>query len=318
MPISGPASYPVTTDEFLAHWLAADTALGAGNEIVLPGAVVRAGLQTKRDLLGSKRTDVQVKLNLQELARGDIELRKAALLLRVNQFNDKVSALHPNTKWVRALPQIPGIGYCQSNFTDPLDDANSLWQLINADATLPDITLLGGYLQANFASDIAALKTAYTTYIAAAVAVTITIEERNDLQDEIYPMLKNYRQVMPTYFAKTHALVESLPRLTPEPGSTPDPVTANGAWDATQVKAKITWSASSNANLLDYEIRFCAGPNYSTENESVAGSVSPTAPREFLSDAGLTTPGSVATFKVYVLTSTGNEKGSNTVVVTRP
>lgn len=318
MAISGPSSYPPTAEEFLVHWLAADTTLGAGNEIVLPGAVVRAGLQTQRDLLVTKRTDVQAKLNLLELARGDLELRKEALLLRLNQFNDKVNALHPQTKWVRALPSIPGIGYGQSNFTDPLDDANHLWVMINADAALTDITLLGGYLQATFATDIAALKTAYATYNAAGITVTITIEERNDLQDDIYPILKNYRQVLPTYFAKTHALVTSLPRLTPEPGSTPDAVTAKGSWIVASLMAKLLWTASSDANLLRYEIRFCAGPNYSTDNESVIGTVLAGGLLEFLTDSGLTTPGSTASFKVYVVTTTGNEKGSNTLVITRP
>jgi hypothetical protein len=37
MPITGPASYLPTTDEFLGHWEVADATLGAGNEIVLPG-----------------------------------------------------------------------------------------------------------------------------------------------------------------------------------------------------------------------------------------------------------------------------------------
>lgn len=50
----------------------------------------------------------------------------------------------------------------------------------------------------------------------------------------------------------------------------------------------------------------------------MVGRLAPTAPCEFLTDSGLTAPGNVASFKVYVLTATGNEKGSNTVVITRP
>ena len=318
MPISGPTSYLPTTDEFLAHWLAANTSLGAGNEILLPGAVARAGLQTKRTALETKRADVQGKLNLQEIARGDIDHLKADLLLRANQFKDKVLALYPGSKWERALPSMPGIGDAQSRFTDPLDDCSSLWALINADATIPDITLLGAYTQTLFATDVAALKTAYVTSTAAGTVVTITLEERNDIQDEIYDILKNYRVALPTYFAKTHALVESLPLLTPVPGSTPDAVTVNGSWIVASLMAKLLWSLSTNANLLRYEIRFCAGPNYSTDNESVIGTVLAGDPREFLTDAGLTTPGSKSSFKVYVVTTTGNEKGSNTLVITRP
>jgi hypothetical protein len=123
---------------------------------------------------------------------------------------------------------------------------------------------------------------------------------------------------VPTYFAKTHALVESLPKLTPESGSTPDAVTVNGSYIVASLMAKLLWTLSTHANLLHYEIRFCAGPNYSTENETVIGTVLPGAALEFLTDAGLANPGNIASFKVYVITTTGNEKGSNTVVITRP
>lgn len=39
---------------------------------------------------------------------------------------------------------------------------------------------------------------------------------------------------------------------------------------------------------------------------------------EFLTDFGLPAQGSVAWFKVYVVTTTSNEKGSNAVKVVRP
>lgn len=318
MPISGPTSYVPTTEEFLGHWAAVDTALGAGNEIVLPGGVNRGALQTKLNALVAKQADLQAKINAEEVARGDVEIRREDLLLRFNQFADKVRALLPGSKWVRALPAAPGINDAQSKFVQPLDDIGNLWGLINADPAIPDITLLGGYAVATFLTEVTALKAASTTLNLARSNTKIALEERNDLQDEIYAILKNYRQVMPTFFAAGHALVESLPKLTPDPGSTPDAVNANGSWDATQNQAKLTWSASSDPNLAHYEIRFCPGPDYSTEIETVVGNVSPSAPREFLTDAGLSAPGNVASFKVYVITSTGNEKGSNTVVITRP
>lgn len=318
MAISGPASYLSTTDEFLAHWLLANTALGAGNELVLPGGGTQAALQALRDALGAKVNLLQSKLTAVEVARGEIDILKGTLHLRLNQLLEKVRALHEGSKWERALPLVPGITEGPGNFTPPLDAANSVWQLINADATVPDIILLGGYTQTMFTTDIAALKTAFTAYNTAAAVQSVTREERNDLQDEIYEMLRKYRRNLPTAFAKGHALVDSLPRLTPEPGSTPDGVTTTAVWDAALSAAKLTWTASSDANLSGYQIRFCAGPNYSTENEAVLATIDPTAPREFTTTEGLSDPGNVATFKVYVTTTTGNEKGSNTVTVTRP
>lgn len=319
MPISGPTSFVPVTEEFLAHWASVDTALGVGNEIVLPGGMNRAGLQTKLNALVAKQADLQAKLNAEEVARGDVELKRQGLLLRANQFNDKIRGLFPGSKWVRVLPNVPTINEAQSKFVQPLDDIGNLWALINADPATPSpASLLGGYLVAAFLANVTALETSSTTLNIARSNTKIAIEERNDLQDSIYEILKNYRQVMPTFFASDHALVQSLPRLTPEPGSTPAAVTINVVWDPVLLKAKITWSASTAADLFQYEIRFSVGPTYDTDTESVIGNVSPTAPREFLTDAGLAADGNVASFKVYVITTTGNEKGSNDVAITRP
>ena len=208
-----------------------------------------------------------------------------------------------------------------ATIVDSLDDMATLWVKINA-ATIPGFTgplsLLGGFLVATFNTDLATLKTTSTTWQNALQDVKLERERRNDLQDIVQPILRDYRAAIEGTFAPTDALVASLPRLTPEPGSTPDAVTANGTWEATPAQAKLTWSASDNPNLSEYSLRFCAGANYSTDDESVIGSVGPSETREFLTDSGLTTPGSTATFKVYVVLTTGNEKGSNTVTITRP
>jgi len=74
MPISGPASFVSTTESFLTQWAACDTALGAGNEIVVSGGVARAGLQTLLNNLSAKRTEVQADLADEEIAREDVEL----------------------------------------------------------------------------------------------------------------------------------------------------------------------------------------------------------------------------------------------------
>ncbi len=321
MPISGPTSFVPVTEECLGHWAAVDTALGAGNEVVLPGAVNRAALQTKLNALVAKQADVQAKLNAEEVARGDVELKRQDLLLRANQFNDKIRGMFPGSKWVRALPSVPTITEAQSKFVQPLDDIGNLWGLINADPATPAaVSLLGGYLVAAFLAEVTGLKTASTTLNIARSNTKIALEERNDLQDAIYEILKNYRQVMPTFFAPDHALVESLPRLTPEPGSTPAAVTANGSYDATQQKARLSSTQSTDPNLLRIEWRYCQGPNFSTDLEAVVpgGSIPPGGNLEILTDIALSSPGAVATFRAYVITTTGNEKGSNTVTIVRP
>ena len=319
MPISGPASYVSTTEEFLAHWGAADTTLGVGNEIVLQGGVARAGLQTLLNSLVAKRTDLAGKLNVEEVARGDIDIRKVAILVRINQFNEALRADFSGSKWEKALPNVPSIGDGQGVFVPPLEDASTLWGQLNAGiAPAAPMTLLGGYTQATFAADIVALNAAFTTWRSAGIVANIALQERNDIQDQIQPLLVSYRKKLPTKFAVGHALVASLPDLSPPPGSTPDGVTISGAWDALLGQAKINVGASTSADVVRLELRVCSGATFDTNLENVVASLTPAQPREFLTLADLAASGNIASFRVYEITSTGNEKGSNTVVITRP
>ena len=323
--ISGPASFVPTTAEFLAHWTLVNAALPPAEPLVLVGAITRAILDGHGTTLGTLHSQVQAEINDVELAIGDLDARKLALHTRLNQFNDKIRAYLGATTFARAMPKVPGITEGQGTFFPPLDDMDNLWLRINAMAPIPGFTpplLLGGYAHATFsalpAGDLALLRAAYKAVGREELELRVKRGERQDLEDVIYPILKSYREAMPTFFAPTHALVESLPRLTPDPGSTPDPVNATGVWDAAAVKAKITWEASTAADLDHYEIRWSPGSTYSTDDESTLGSVAKDATREFLSAQGLGAPGAVSVFRVYVVTETGNEKGSNTVKITRP
>ena len=319
MPISGPASYVSTTEAFLTHWLACDTALGVGHEISVTGGVVRAGLQTLLNALVAKRIELQADLIDEEIARSDVELRKQALLLRANQFNDRIRGAFAGTKWERVLKPVPAFNDAQSKFTDPLGAMARLWRRINADPATPAaVTLQGGYAEAQLVADIAALKAAFTTWTAAGVDAKISLEDRNDLQDAIHPILKDYRSAMPTYFVAGHALTDSLPALTPAPGSTPDAPRATFTYLPATNQVKIEWGVPTSSNIVQVEVRYCAGLHYDTDVESVIGNIAPDAPRQFITDTGLGSPGNVAGFKVYFITDTLNEKGSNTLIVTRP
>lgn len=318
MAIVGPASFVSTTEDFLAHWLAANTALGPGNEIVVQGNVARAALEALYNGLVAKRLELAGKLNLEETAREEINLRKEALLLRINQFNGLVRADFAGTKWENALPYAPSITDGAGNFTIPLDDAVTLWLQLNADpAMLAPLTLLGGYTQAQFATDVVALKAAFMAWRSAGVIAGIVLQEREEIQNKIQPILVSYRKKLPTQFPKGHPLVNTLPEVSPTPGSTPNEVVISGLWEPVPQMARITYGASSSADILRYELRFCSGPNYDTNVESVVSSNAPDALREFLTNAGLAAPGNVASFKVYVISATGNEKGSNAVTIAR-
>lgn len=318
MPISGPSSYVPTIDEFLANWQNADTELGLGNEVTLQGGVVRADLETKKDELVAKQTEVQDRLNDKEGARGDVEIQKAALLARLVQFNEKIRAFFDGTKFVRMLPDAPNQTDGQSAVLAALDDANSVWQKVNADpGTATPVTLLGGFDQATFGTDIATLRTAFTTLTTAENNLKFAREQRNDLQDEIYDILVKYRKALPTFFDKNHAIVQSLPRLTPLPGSTPDNVTLSGQWNDMTGQAEMSWTASSDPNLDHYDIRKTDGPVYDSDLETKIGETQP-GTLTFETFDGVSAPGDTATYKVFVVLSTGNESGSNAVTITHP
>ncbi len=80
----------------------------------------------------------------------------------------------------------------------------------------------------------------------------------------------------------------------------------------------MTWGASSEAALQQYEVRGVPGDNYTTDDEAVLATVLPTAAREFSTTFALSGPGLTAGFKVYVVLTTGNERGSEAKYVTRP
>jgi hypothetical protein len=142
-------------------------------------------------------------------------------------------------------------------------------------------------------------------------------EERDDVFDPIYERLKQYRQVVQGLYPKDHALYESLPRLTPPAGSTPAAVNMSAVWDAGISMARVTYTESTNPNLKEYELRACFGDKYRTEEEQVIASNEPGV-LEFTTDQGLVASGSQAFYKVYVITQTGNEKGSKSAKVVRP
>jgi hypothetical protein len=316
MPISGPTSFLSTSDEFISHWGLANTTLGAGNEIVLIGGITLAMLVANRDALVAKRTALASKLNLAELARGDVEDRKTTLLAWASKFNDRVRALYSGKKWERALPVLPSITDGEGPFGDPMEDVATLWELLNLDATLPDLILVGGVTQAQFATERSAMRSAFSAWKAAVKVANFTLEERNDIQDVLYPIFKEYRKAVPGHFEKGAAPLDSLPDLTPAPGSTPAPVQLSGGWDE-QLDAVVLNVTQPTEPNVTIQIRACDGPTYNADTENVVATL-PAGTFTVTNNFNMPNPGDEKSFRAYTINATGNEKGSNTVTVVRP
>ena len=129
--------------------------------------------------------------------------------------------------------------------------------------------------------------------------------------------MKIYRDIVPGKLASFPALVETMPRLSPLPGHTPEPVNASAVFQAPN-QARIVYDASTDAMLQSYELRGSVGDFYSEEDAVVLDTHGPNDPREFVTAFGLNQPGAQVAFKVYVILTTGNEAGSAALLVERP
>ena len=328
MPVSGASSYIPTLNDFLPSWDLVNTTLGVAGPLLLrnpngttPPTVSRADLVTMRNDLQAKHTDITGQMNNVQIAAAALKAMKEDLHLRGGQFNDAVRSDLAGTTYVEALPILPWPGDGQAVFIEPMDDISTLWAKINAAVGIPGFTapllLLGGYTLAEFNTALGLLKTQFETVHKEDFLVSFKIKERNRMQDLIYPILKAYRLAVPTKFAATDPLVVTLPKLTPDPGSTPDGVLANGNWNVPTTQGKLTWDASTAPDLDEYEVRWSPGPDYDPDTEVVIANIAKTAPREYFTTQGLLAIGDASNFKIYVKTTTGNERGSNTVKITR-
>jgi hypothetical protein len=328
MAISGSSSYVPTTRLFTAHWQDANAALPPLKPLVLPSGtagfpadVTQANLVALLEADGtgliSLREKVEEARNLVETSSAQVSIGKSLLLGRLVEFNAFVRTWHENTKWVASLPQAPRISAEESGFTKPLDDVAAQWNTMQNELGT-DIGLLDDYALIDFTDALADLRSYYSQWSAAGQQLKMAIQTRIAMEDRIYAVLKKYREMVPLRVAKGSPVYLSMPRLTPVPGHTPAAVVLTGLWSVADTKAELGWTASTEAALKHYQVRFCSGPEYVNEEEETIATILPAGPLALLTLAGLSVPGASASYKVYVVLDSDNEKGSGAVVVTRP
>lgn len=323
MPISGPSSYPTTTQEFFVHWGLVNTALGVGHPMVLQGGATVDTLEEYRDDLDGLRDAVTDAGVDRTLAREELNGMIATLQVRLVAFNAWVRANLAGMAYARSLNDAFAVGEGEAAVHQGVRALTRLWTKVNAIATPPEgvtlpLLLAGGYTVAMLETDRLALVALYQALSDAEVDLRLAREMRNDHQDLIYPVLKAYRAKLPTLLPEGHALVASMPVLTPPDGHTPDAVTVSGSWNATTHQAELTWGESSDADLREYQVRGVSGDEYIGDDESLLATVPAGGARTLATDFALGTPGLTTSFKVYVVLDTGRERGSAVVVVHRP
>lgn len=317
-----PRYYLQRIDNFTPHW--ANVNASPGGALVLAGPFTLANLTTARANLATIMNAVVSAANAVQSASADRDLKQLAIRERMRQFNSSVRSLLPNSQFTRQLPKLPQLGRAPGVWLEAMEDISSIWNQINAlvsppgGVTIPFV-LTGGYKRSDYVLDQAALITAMTTVESAAANALQKRRDRDYAWAAIYNQLKQYRLAVQARFSPSDPLYQSLPALTPAAGHTPDAVNVSAAWDSGLMKAVITYTSSSDPDLDQYELRACFGNRYRTEEEQVLLSNPPgTNPPRFVTDAGLVASGSRVFYRVYVLLTTGNEKGSKTFSVTRP
>jgi hypothetical protein len=322
MPITTIGSYLTTLDEFIAHWDDVNAELGGApaTDLTLQGSYTRANMITDRGALQAAITDLEDKENDRQIAASSRDIAKDDLRERLASFRGMLQGKLPGSPYLASAPKLPDRHANETRYVAPLDDMASLWAKVNADATIPGFTppllLAGGYARATFVTELADLRAMFSTLMLAENDQRVARKQRDALLPPARARMGQYRTLVEAMFGETHPLTLSLPDLSPAPGSTPDAVTLSGSWNAVTFAAVLIWSASTNPNLQTYQLRGCNGPDYIDDEAAVITTVSPgviTVPTLF----GLVNPGDQATFKIFVLLTTGNQAGSNAVTITR-
>lgn len=294
----------------------------------IPAGFNRSGLVVLKDLLQDRLDAVQDKLNDAEIARGGIASQKAIAYKRLTLFLEMFDGYYKNTDFYVSRPTPSGIGAGEENFMAPLRDMKSLWPKLNAAAAPAGITLP---IQINEGTNDEPIMVPVATFLAQLLTLRGKYEQEKDaLQDlaiargkrdktieSIRAVLVAYREAVPFAVAGNQPLLDTLPRLTPEPGHTPDPVNASAALEGTN-QARISHTQSDDPDFLRYEARGAVGEDADAEDAVVLDTHTARVPADFVTGFGLGSPGAAVTLWIYVVTKDGNERGSVKMVVRRP
>ena len=327
MPIQGPTSYFTTVPLFINHWKDANAANG-GVAITLnkdeTGTATDPAVATLETLFGSLellRDNVENKAQDVGIQSAVVTGLKEFMLAKINDFNTKMRADYASSPYGKNLSDVPQISSGRDAFMKPLRDTNRLWAKVNAwlvSLGKPMLKLMGNYEQGPFSSALESLRTAWNDWEGLEQDWSLDIQKRNDLQDVIYPILKVYRLKIPSIFAEGSAILDTLPLLTPVPGSTPQAPGLIGGYSVVNNRGEFTGTPSPTPAVTSYQLRACVGPDYNPNTENVVATLNAGVPIVFTTTWGLTTPGAVSSYRLYAVTDDGHERGSETVIIARP
>ncbi len=334
MALANNSSYIPTCNDFLAHWTLVDAALAPSAFVlpaepgVIPGSFNRSGLVALRTTLLDNLQTVQDKLNDVEIASGRIRLLKEKLYRRLNLFLEVLDGYYASTEYISARPDAPGITAGEERFCAPLRDMRSLWAKLNAapapaGITLP-IVLQAGTTEmpepvtlADFGTMLDLLTQRYMEHGDASQELTVARARRDKTMKFIRAVLISYRSAVIYKIAGNQPLIDTIPRVTPEPGHTPEPVQVSATFVAPN-KAVGEYTESAEAQFKDYQIVAAIGAEATLDDAILLETRTDRTPAPFETTFGLADPGSAISIWVVVRIEDGNERASDKVVVQHP
>lgn len=287
----------------------------------LPDGFSLAGFSADLAAVQASITGIEDLDNALGLAANQRNASRKTVRDAIINFGETVDFKLKGSGYPDNAPKTPQESASEQKLLKAADDVESLWTRIDADSSVPNFTpplvLRGGITLASFSADLATLRDRFKAVTNAENDLKLARTQRDMLLAPFRDRMIEYRQAIQVEYGNAHAFTTTLPDINPSPGSTPDAVTLSGSWEDPPGEAVLTWTGSTNSNLQHYEIRVSPGPTYDSGNASVAGQVL-AGTEEFRTTQELTSSGDVASFKVFVVLTTGNQAGSGTVTITRP
>ncbi len=326
MPITSVTSYVSTAAAVRQHWQSVNAARPTA-PVILPDGMTLADFIALENGMNAAFDVIPAAAATQRQNSAALMIARNAFQPRFVKFNQAVRLYLSGTRFADAAPKVPAVAAGEEVFRDGARALRDAWADIDAATDIskfsPPLVLPNdnengavNYTLAQFNLDSQALMDDFSQEGSATLTATQKRRDRDALLPAMYAAIKMYRDTLILLLPKDSPLLETLPRLTPKAGTTPKPLDVSGVWDNVLGKARFTWPLWAGKDGEKLQVRGCLGA-WKTEDEEIIADL-PLDATHFETDFGLTAPGAIASFKVYIVTSTGNESGGKAVKIARP
>lgn len=205
-------------DRVKQHWAEVDAQLAADRPLVLLAGTERERFSELEGELSAAEDALRAAILDRGLAEAALREQKEALHPRLLWWRQELHAFAPGTKWVAALPKLPGRAAAVARYREPLLTMRWLWtQLAALEPPLPLLALTApdGFTLGDFTVAWTELWVADDAAGEAALEVKLARAELRLLEAEAAALLKAYGHAVRSRLREDDPLRRSLPPLWP-------------------------------------------------------------------------------------------------------